>query len=107
MQDIMYLGITPADEYCAQINDPDYRNKAFAEGRRWIERLRELFGPEPEGARLTIKGEGHDFGTYYEVCCRYDPEQDAARAYAWRCEADAPSTWEGPALERYEAGDLS
>jgi hypothetical protein len=49
---------------------------------------------QPEGAELTYKGFLYDFGTYYEVIVKYDPEDEAARDYADLCEDKAPATWD-------------
>ena len=53
-----------------------------------------LIGEEPEGTRLTIKANPHDFGTYYEVVCYFDDEDEEAARYAFRCEAEAPDEWD-------------
>jgi hypothetical protein len=55
--------------------------------------LRDIFGPEPSGAYLTTKGFEHDFGTYYEVICAFNPEVPASINYAFRLEDEAPTTW--------------
>jgi hypothetical protein len=89
------LGPTPPEEPCAQVGEPDYRRKALAECQRFIVLLRETFGPEPEGAELQTKSFPHDFGTYYEVVCCYDPDHPASMDYAFRLEKETPSTWEG------------
>lgn len=96
MRDVMYLGSTaPADEECAQVGEPGYYEKAQAEGKRFIDLIRKELGPEPEGAKLTIKGNAHDFGTYYEVVCYYDTTNEKATEYAYLCESEAPTTWDG------------
>ena len=46
------------------------------------------------GALLDYKGFPHDFGTYYEVVCYYDPARPEAVDYAMRCERQGPATWE-------------
>lgn len=98
MRDYFCIGSSPWNEPCAQVGEPDYQTKAFKECRRFIRRLRKTLGPEPEGAELRTKGFEHDFGTYYEVVCYFDIENELARAYAQRCEDDAPATWEGYAI---------
>ena len=95
MRDFFPLGPVPSDEPCAQVGEPDFRQRAVPECRRFIELLRRVFGPEPEGARLAVKWFQHDFGDYCEVICDFDPETPEAVAYAQRCECDAPTTWEG------------
>ena len=94
MKDGIDLGPVPPFEDCVQPGEPDYYVRSRAECRRYIELLRKKLGPEPTGARLHIKGNLHDFGTYYEVHCSFDTGDDAAVEYAFRCESDGPLTWE-------------
>jgi hypothetical protein len=89
------IGPSPYEEDCAQVGEPGYREKALAECAQFIQLLREIFGPEPQGARLSVKWFDHDFGPYCEVVCYFTTEHTAAVAYAQRCEDDAPTTWEG------------
>ena len=93
--DYFCIGPTPHEEDCAQVGQPDYRTKALAECRRFIQLIRATVGPEPAGARLAIKSFEHDFGVYHEVVCYFEANNEAAREYAIRCENDAPATWEG------------
>jgi hypothetical protein len=94
MRDYISIGSSPYDEPCAQVGQPDYRKNAVAECTRFIELLRDTVGPEPEGARLSIKWFPHDFGDYAEVVCYYETNMSASVDYALRCEAETPATWE-------------
>ena len=96
MRDYISIGATPADEECAQVGTPDYAHaqKSREEGKRFIELIRKKLGEEPEGASLAIKSFPHDFGTYHEVVCYYDDNNEQAVEYAYKCESDAPLTWE-------------
>ena len=94
MREYFAIGQTPSEEDCAQVGQPDYREKALAECRRYIELIRATLGLEPEGAELAIKSFPHDFGTYYEVVIWFEPDDAAAVAYATRCDDDAPRTWD-------------
>jgi hypothetical protein len=91
--DYVTLGTTPVDEPCAQVGSPDYIRQAQAECVRFIDLLRDRFGPEPLGARLGIKRFSHDFGDYIEVVCHYDTEETAAAEYAFRLEDELPERW--------------
>ncbi len=95
-RDYVDIGSSPCDEDCAQMGAPDYYTRAKAECARFIELIRKTLGPEPEGARLAVKSNPHDFGAYYEVVCYYVDENDEARKYAYRGESDAPATWDTP-----------
>jgi len=92
-KELIYLGPAPANESCVQVGDPNYADKALAECRAYIEAIRKVLGAEPEGAVLRVKREAHDFGTYMEVVCEYDPSSEAAAEYALQCDEHAPTTW--------------
>jgi len=93
-RDRLELGPNPSDESTIQIGEDNYRQRAIEEGRRYIELIRKKLGPEPEGARLKITSNSHDFGTYYEVVCEYDDEFPEAINYAYACDSDGPKTWD-------------
>jgi len=95
MIDYMTIGSTPCEEECAQVGSENYRDRAIAECRRFIDLIRKKLGDEPPNAQLAVKGFPHDFGTYYEVVCKYSDEDEKAQAYAYKCESDAPTTWKG------------
>jgi hypothetical protein len=97
MQDCMDVGCAPTEEDCAQVGREDYIDRARRECRAYINQLRRLFGDEPEGARLSVKSNPHDFGTYFSVVCYYDPDQPAAVEYALRCEGQGPREWDDEA----------
>lgn len=88
------IGPSPSDEPCAQVGSPDYEFLARKECSRFRDLIRKHLGPEPEGAYLIIKANPHDFGSYYEVMCKYDPSVPAAVEYAFRCDNDAPTYWD-------------
>ena len=58
--------------------------------------------PVPAGcqATLVIKPFPHDFGSYREVCVRYDDTDPAAADYALALESDTPAEWD--AIAHYE-----
>jgi len=117
MRDYISIGSTPAAETCAQVGAADYHSTARRECRAFINQIRREFGPEPDGARLFIKSNPHDFGSYLEVCCEYeipspetvgpcsDPEyfnvpavDRAALDYALKCESPS-DRWDPQALD--------
>ena len=91
--DQLALGTTPADEECAQVGEDDYGIRARAECSKFIDLLRLVFGPEPEGAEFRTIGQKHDYGMYYEVFVRFDPNDKTAVDYAYNVEKNAPTTW--------------
>jgi hypothetical protein len=101
--DLIALGTVPSGEAPASASDVDYGARAFWQSRRFIDLLRHTVGAEPEGAKLRVRRSGPDFNTYVEVVVEFDDANDAARAYANRCDREAPTRWDRTAqiaLER-------
>jgi hypothetical protein len=94
MKTYLSLAPSPIEEDCAQVGTPSYRQQALAECARFIRLLRQKFGPEPEGARLSVKWFDHDFGPYCEVVCYYNTDIPPSVEYAYACEANLPATWD-------------
>jgi hypothetical protein len=100
MFDTLEIGSTPCDEACQQVGTKDYDpHKARLECQRFRTQLRQQFGEEPEGAKLIIKGNPHDFGTYYEVACKYEMGNEKAEEYAFNCESEAWPQWRDTPVE--------
>lgn len=95
MKEYLTLGSSPTDENCAQVGDEDYQVKSREECRRYIDLLLKKFGPEPTGAKLSVKSFPHDFGSYREVVCWYDTEIPESFNYCLNIENNLPRTWEG------------
>lgn len=94
-KDYISIGSSPCDEQCVQVEPSGaYVGPMREECKRFLELVRKVMGEEPAGARLSIKGFPHDFGTYYEVVCYFDDDNEEARNYAFRCESEAPTRWE-------------
>jgi len=91
---VISLGAVPARESCAQVGETGYADRAFAECQRYVALLRHAIGPEPDGARLRIRRSEPDLGSYLEVVVEYDDENIVARAYAIRCDREAPTRWQ-------------
>ena len=99
MRDDISIGSAPCEESCVQVNPVgDYHEAMRAECRRFLDLIRKKLGPEPEGARLAVKSNPHDFGTYYEVVCYFEDGDEEAREYALLCEGEAPTTWKDDTL---------
>jgi len=101
--DLIALGTVPSGEVPAAASDVDYGARASWQCRRFIDLLRHTVGAEPEGAKLLVRRSGPDFNPYVEVVVEFDDANDAARAYANRCDRDAPRRWDRTAeiaLER-------
>ena len=92
--DYLYIGPSPYEEDCVQVGTRDYHTKAMAECRRFRALIKKKLGVPPQGARLVIKGNPHDLGSYYEVCVEFDDDNAEAVEYALKCEREAPATWD-------------
>jgi hypothetical protein len=93
MLDHLFIGPCPCDEDCAQIGVTEGAARLNRlECEAYIEALRRVYGPEPEGAYLHIKTESHDFGAYREVVCYYEDDKREAVEYAFKVESGL-ATW--------------
>ena len=88
------IGSSPSDEDCVQVGTDDYARRARIECIAFIEALIKKHGEPPANTTLRVKGNPHDFGTYYEVVCDYDPDDETSAEYAFKCEGESPLTWE-------------
>lgn len=88
------IGGSPASEPCAQTGAStyDFVEANRLECRAYIAGLRLKYGPPPEGGRFQVKGNPHDFGTYYEVRFIYPEDSPDGRAYADKVE-NGLATW--------------
>ena len=94
MTDWLDIGSSPPGKSCAQVGTADYYPRARRECRAYIVQLRRVLGSEPMGAQLIVKSHPHDFGTYLAVACTFDPENQPAVEYAYRCESQGPEEWD-------------
>lgn len=93
-KDFVYVGSCPSEEDCVQVWDGvEYWAAMRKECRAYVLALKRKLGEPPDGARLVVKAERHDFGGYYEVV----GEAELVKAEAWewvlKCEAEGPRTW--------------
>jgi len=96
--DYIEIGSSPCDEDCAQLGSDNYYEQSHKECKAFINQLRRQFGDEPDGAKLRIKSNNHDFGTYYEVVCYFEEDNKKAIDYALKCEGKTPANWDEEAL---------
>ena len=92
-QDVIPLGPVPSGESPARVGESGYADIAFLQCQRFMALLRHAVGPEPEGARLRIRRAERDADPYIEVVVEYDDQNTIARAYAIRCDREAPTRW--------------
>lgn len=89
------IGPSPTEETCAQVGSDNYQRESSVQCKVFRRMLNRLF-PLPEGvdAVVSIKSFPHDFGSYREVVCHYDPENEAEADYAFRLERETPERWD-------------
>jgi hypothetical protein len=102
VRDYISIGPSPVEEDCAQVGSDGYHNQARKECRAFINQLRRQFCPEIGSANLNIKANPHDFGTYYDVVCYYDDDDQVGSEYAFKLEDETPEKWDAEA--RVELG---
>ena len=93
MRDYVSIGSSPSDQDCVQVGSEDYNHLARKECLRFIDVIRKKCGKEVGSARLSIMSNAHDFGSYLDVVCYYDDQDEAGAEYAYMVEANAPTTW--------------
>lgn len=90
------LSTSPPEESCVQSDDDPIL--AHAEGKRYIELIRKVCGPEPKDAQLKVRGNPHDLGTYYTVVLFLDDDVPEHIKYMQKIELDGPLTWDDEAV---------
>lgn len=93
--DYLYIGNCPESE------NPFGRYSSERICRAYIIQLRNVFGKEPDGARLYGRYESGEGG--YTVCCEYTYEKPYSVAYAFMLESELQEHWT-PAAKRYLEG---
>jgi hypothetical protein len=88
------LGPVPASEDCVQVGDCNYNVLARKECDRYMELLEKKFPTNDTNNFFSIKKFPHDFGSYYEVVCNFDPTDIDSVDFAYHVESNLPETWE-------------
>ena len=94
MRDYINIGSSPSGEDCAQVGTDNYLERDKKECTALIHQLYRELGEAPDVTYLSIKSFPHDFGTYHEVICYYDDEDEDSTLYAFKCEANLPELWD-------------
>ena len=107
IKDSLYIGESPWDESCAQLGTDMYPVNARKECQRFIEQIRNHYGSEPEGARLYIKSNPHDFGSYLSVECDFtwDPSAEGDDPEDWTPSQEYAFSIEGDELSKLQNWD--
>ena len=93
MKDYEYLGSSPCDENCVQLQTGvDYLPAMRTECERYRDLIEKAF-PPPEGGRVSVKSFPHDFGIYLEVVAWFDEDYPESVEWAFNLENVVPGTW--------------
>lgn len=94
-RDYVSIGCSPAEEECVQVESTgSYYKPMMEECRRYCEFLNKRFPDcDKYNCVLRVKTFPHDFGTYAEVVCWYDTEDEESSAYAYIIEGNSPGRW--------------
>lgn len=87
------IGPVPSDEPCEQVGPQYDPIRARRECELFVDAIRLTCGREPDGAKLVVTVNAHDFGEYREVAVKFDPTNEAAIEYAFMVESKAPERW--------------
>lgn len=97
MIDYIDLGPVPANEQCAQVGSDGYHDRARAECNRYRTLLEATYAAAHNGrgcpARVVVKSNPHDFGSYLEVGVKFDDRDREQVEAAFWLEANAPTEW--------------
>lgn len=89
----------PCEEEGPSVGEDNYRSLCMRNGRVFMRQLTRQFGEPPGGARLIIKANPHDFGTYYTVDCVFDSGSQQECEYAFKLERECPARWDTQARQ--------
>lgn len=98
MKDYLSIGSSPPDESCAQVGTNDYYEQSLKECTAFKHQLERIFqnkdGELPEGCYFSIKSFPHEFGTYREVVCYFDDDNEESSNFAFNVEQNTPDKWD-------------
>jgi hypothetical protein len=95
VKDYITIGSSPTGELCAQVGSDNYEARARKECVAFKNQLLRVFPNIPDGTYLSVKSFPHDFGSYLEVVCWYDNEDEDSRNYAYNM--NTPEYWDDEA----------
>ena len=98
------IGSSPWGEDCAQVGTDDYSEVARRECKAYIGQLYRTLEAKgfkreelPDSFLLVIKGSAHDFGTYFEVVCKFNGDDERSWEIASLLESEGPELWDSVA----------
>jgi hypothetical protein len=99
MIDRIIIECTPVMEDCVQVGDPNYEMVARLEAETFREQLFRTWKdnkrvPVPNGLKINVKRNRHDFGVYYSIEIVYDDQDHAEEQAAYWFEENQPEYWD-------------
>ena len=92
-------------EDVAQIGTPDYYQRAIRECNAYRRQLMREFGQPPDGSKLMVKSNPHDFGDYYTVQLAIYEDQDQGLLWGMSIENHLPAYWDAESRKELEMND--
>jgi len=106
MRDYLTLGTTPYEEDCVQvITGEAYHEMMKKEAAVYRDYLMRLFPEPPKDTYFSFMMFSHDFGTYWEVVCWYDAEDETALDFSFEVENTLPAKWDEEARKELDEID--
>jgi len=97
VKDFVIIGSCPYGEDCAQVGQLNYSEVTkveIAEFKRMvIEKFPQLNRADCK-VKLTVKANGHDFGTYHELAAIFDDDDEDASDLAYDVESHGIEEWD-------------
>jgi hypothetical protein len=90
----------PFEEALATVEDPNFSGQNLRECVIFKKQLEREFGEGPARSDLILKSEIHEFGVFWTVAIRFDPEDPDAVAYANRVE-NGVARWDQIAIQEF------
>ena len=102
MTERLDIDTVPLDEECAQVGTPDYAHRSKIECTVFADQLIRFHGKPPGSARLAIKRNPHDFGTYLSIEIIFDSDNEDESEWAYNVEGSLPLDWDEKAKANLE-----
>lgn len=99
----MELGAAPYDVHPAQVGQDDYSEKSRKECAAFKNQLLRILKKKtetlPDTFSLIVKSFYHDFGTYYEVVCKFKSDNENAWNLYDFLDENIPANWDEEAMK--------
>jgi len=99
MTERLDIDTVPLDEECAQVGSTDYSERSKIECRVFADQIIREHGKPPGSARIAIKRNPHDFGTYLSIELVFNDDNEDESEWAYNVEGNLPMEWDEIAKE--------